>query len=114
MVKSFIELVVGNLEDKKKWNECKKRVKALPEDYRFAYKSILKYSYYFTCDIDMLTNLIELFEASAAEGKKVKDVLGEDVAEFCDELIQATVEDSTTSREQLNKEIKDYFMSKEK
>lgn len=113
MVKSFIELVVGNLEDKKEWNQLKKRVKNLPPDYRYAYKNILKYSYYFTCDIEMLINLVDLFETSAAEGKNVQDVIGKDVAEFCDELMKTATIDKTTAREKLNKEIADYFSGKE-
>lgn len=113
MVKSFIELVVGNLEDKKEWKALKKRVKNLPEEYRYTYKSILKYSYYFTCDMEMLINLIDLFEISVAEGKNVQDVIGKDIAEFCDELMKTTTVDKTTAHEKLNNDIAEYFAKKE-
>lgn len=108
MVKSMIELVVGNLDDKKKWNHLQKRIKNLPDDYRYVYKKILKYTYYFTCDIEMLTQLVDLFEVSANEGKKITEVIGEDVASFCDDFIQ-TAENANATREKLNQEIHDYF-----
>ncbi len=94
MAKSFLELVVGNLDEKKAWRQLIKRVDALPEDYRFAFKKILTQS-----------DLLELFEESAAAGRKVTDIVGSDVAAFCDELIHASAADIKGVREKLNQEI---------
>ncbi len=115
MPKSFLELIVGSLDEKRAYRQLMKRVNALPKDYRFAYKKIQHYMYYFEasgCDMDMLTDLLDLFEASACEGKAVLDVLGSDVATFCDELIRATTQHGATTREKLNEDILNHFYGK--
>ncbi|WP_413229393.1 DUF1048 domain-containing protein [Heyndrickxia sporothermodurans] len=61
---------------------------ALPKDYAFVFKKIQKYMWNFGYGFgEEIFNLYELFEASAAEGKHVLDVTGEDVAAFADELM---------------------------
>lgn len=117
MAKSFVELVVGDLDEKRAYRQFMKRVDALPKDYRFAFKRIQKYLYNFGaagCDMTTYTELLDLFEASAAEGKPVLDVIGSDVAAFCDELLRASAPDAATSREKLNEEIQEHFSGKEK
>lgn len=112
MPKSMIELVVGDLEEKHTYRQMMKRVGELPEDYRYAFKNIQKYMYNFGeagCNMTMLLDLTELFEVSAAEGKDVLNVMGSDVAGFCDELVSAAVPDSKTARQKLNQEISNYF-----
>lgn len=112
MSKSIIEMLVGNLEDKRAYRQFMKRVNALPGDYRFAFKKIQHYLYHFdtvSCDMTIFTDLVDLFEESAAENKAVLDVIGSDVAEFCDELIRSTTENTITSREKFNQEILEHF-----
>lgn len=112
MFKSFIQLIVGDLEDKRIYRQFKKRVNALPKDYRFAFKKIQHYLYYVDisgCDMSLFTDLVELFEDSAAHGKSVVEIVGNDVAAFCDELVLASSIKNPTTREKLNKEILDYF-----
>ena len=86
----FIEKIVG---DKKEYKQQMSRVKALPEDYQFVYKKIQEYTWKFASGdgYDILKiqyDLIDLFEAGAADGKPVLEVTGEDVAAFCDELLR--------------------------
>lgn len=116
MAKSFIELVVGDLGEKRDYRQFMKRVKALPRDYRYAFKKIQNYMYYFgdaVCDMTMYTDLLELLEVSAAEEKGVLDILGSDVAAFCDDLIRASASNTITTREKLNQEVLEYFYKEE-
>ena len=87
-MKKFIELIIGDLESKKEYKAFMKKVNALPKDYAFVFKKIQKYMLNFGYGFgEEIFNLYELFEASAAEGKHVLDVTGEDVAAFADELM---------------------------
>lgn len=49
--------------------------------------------------------LIELFESGVAEGKKVLEITGEDVAGFCDELMRNATTYTENWRENLNRDI---------
>lgn len=87
-MKKFLELIIGDLESKKEYKAFMKKVNSLPKDYSFVFKKIQKYMWNFGYGFgEEIINLYELFEASAAEGKYVLDVTGEDVAAFADELI---------------------------
>lgn len=116
MTKSVVELLVGGLDEKRIYRRIMKRVNTLPKDYRFAFKKIQHYMYHFDSagsDMNMFADLVDLFEASAAEGKPVLDVVGSDVCEFCDELIRASSIDTLTTREKFNKEILEWFHRRE-
>lgn len=118
MLNSIIKLIIGDLEQKKAYKQFKKRVDALPKDYRYAFRKIQHYMY---CvgptdadstmfnDWTIFQNMVDLFESSAAEGKQVLDVIGNDVGEFCDEFMRASVSDRETRRQKLNKEIMEKF-----
>jgi DNA-binding ferritin-like protein (Dps family) len=87
-MKKFIELIIGDLESKKEYKAFMKKVNSLPKDYAFVFKKIQKYMWNFGFGFgEEIINLYELFEASAAEGKYVLNVTGEDVAAFADELM---------------------------
>lgn len=87
------------------------RVEQLPEDYQFVFKKIQNYMWNFTVGngMDMLHmqyELIELFEAGgAAEGRKVLEITGEDVASFADELVANAKTYIAKYREDLNQSI---------
>ena len=100
MKKSFMELVIGDLNEKRAWRQFTNR---------YMFKKILHYFYNFGYNLEMLTDLLELFEVNAAEGKLIRDVVGNDVASFCDELIHANASDTVTPRERLNREILEHF-----
>ncbi len=97
-------------EEKHKYKEQMARVKALPEDYRYVYEKIQHYMWQFTsgAGFDMMrvqADLLELFEQGAAEGKEVLEITGEDVAEFCEELLRNTRTYTEDWRAKLNKDI---------
>ncbi|MDF2937458.1 MAG: hypothetical protein K0Q90_2831 [Paenibacillaceae bacterium] len=118
MLDSIIKLIIGDLEEKRAYKQLMKRVNSLPEDYRYAFRKIQHYMFsvgptggdmtVFT-DLTMFTDLVELLEASAAEGKRVLDVTGSDVGMFSDEFMRASVTHHETPREKLNQEIKEKF-----
>lgn len=91
---SFIEKIIGSLDNKREWKAMEARAKALPKEYHNAYKAIQKYMW--TAggvtewkDISRIFGgILDLFEEGAAEGKNVTDLTGEDVAAFCDELMK--------------------------
>lgn len=112
MSKSIIELIIGSMDEKRAYRQFMKRVKALPKDYRFTFQKIQHYIYNYGstgCDMTMFTDLVELFETSAAQGKPIFDVIGSDVSGFCDELVSASAVDVITPREKLNQQIQNHF-----
>lgn len=118
MLDSIIKLIIGDLGEKRVYKQFMKRVNALPKEYRFAFRKIEHYMYtvgppggdmtIFT-DLTMFTNLVDLFEASAAEGRQVLDVIGSDVGKFSDEFMRASGTDTETLRKKLNKEVMEKF-----
>ncbi|MGP4079979.1 DUF1048 domain-containing protein [Pseudalkalibacillus sp. R45] len=91
---SIFEKIIGSLDDKREWKAMEARAKALPSEYHNAYKAIQKYMWTTGGPSDwkgvsrIFGGILDLFEEGAAEGKKVTDLTGEDVADFCDELVK--------------------------
>ncbi len=103
----MFEFIKKLIEDKKEYGEQMARVANLPEDYRFVFEKLQGYMWNFATGdgSDMLRTqyeLIELFEAGAANGKHVLDVTGDDVAGFCDEFIRDTKKWTDNYRIKLN------------
>jgi DNA-binding ferritin-like protein (Dps family) len=87
----IIEKLIGNIADKRTYRAYKRRIAALPKEYNIVMNEMQ--SYIWNCgsldgSLDLLYDLLALMEASAAEGKRVLDVTGDDVTAFCDELIR--------------------------
>jgi len=98
------------IEDKKKHKEHMARVAALPEEYQFVFQKMQWYMWSFAegTGHDMMKiqdDLIELFEANAADGKHVLDVTGKDVVAFYDELLRDAKMWSDSYRKKLNRDI---------
>lgn len=96
--------------DKREYRKQMARVSALPEEYRFVYAKISNYLWSFCggSGMDMLKtqyDLIDLFESGAAQGRYVLDVTGEDVAAFCDGLMQGNKLWADSCRKYLNRRI---------
>ncbi|GHE97614.1 DUF1048 domain-containing protein [Streptomyces fumanus] len=80
------------IEGKKQWRAHTARVKALPPDYQIVYKEMQKYLFKVgpvsLSDGSLLPGIVDFFEEGAAEGKGVLELIGTDVAAFCDDLIK--------------------------
>lgn len=80
------------LQEKKNWHAGRRRVKALPKEYRLVYEEAQKYLFKgcWTEGIayaSIMSELLAFFEQGAAAGKDVLTVTGRDVAAFCDGLL---------------------------
>lgn len=80
------------IEGKKQWRAHLARVKALPRDYQIVYKEIQKY-YFKVGPVELtegtlLEGIVDFFEEGVAGQKGVLELVGNDVAAFCDELIK--------------------------
>jgi DNA-binding ferritin-like protein (Dps family) len=80
------------IEGKKQWREHVARVKALPPDYQIVYKEIQRYLFKVgpvdLPDGRLLPGIVDFFEEGVAAGKGVLELIGNDVAAFCDDLVK--------------------------
>ncbi|MHB6905404.1 DUF1048 domain-containing protein [Streptomyces sp. DB-54] len=80
------------VEGKKQWRAHMARVKALPPDYRIVYREIQKYFFKVgpvdLLDGNLLSGIVDFFEEGVAAGKEVLQLIGNDVAAFCDDLVK--------------------------
>ncbi|GLW30578.1 DUF1048 domain-containing protein [Actinoplanes regularis] len=80
------------IEGKKYWRAHVARVKALPPDYRIVYEEMQKYLFKVgpieLSEGKLLPGIVDFFEEGVASGKGVLELIGPDVAAFCDGLIK--------------------------
>jgi len=80
------------IEGKKQWRAHVARVRALPPDYQIVYKEMQRYLFKVgptdLADGGLLPGIVDFFAEGAAAGKGVLELTGNDVAAFCDGLIQ--------------------------
>ncbi|MBE1536389.1 DUF1048 domain-containing protein [Actinomadura algeriensis] len=80
------------IQGKKQWRAHMARVKALPPDYQIVYKELQKYIFKVgpvdLVDGNLLSDIIDFFEEGVAADKGVLELLGNDVAAFCDDLMK--------------------------
>ncbi|MEV0268394.1 DUF1048 domain-containing protein [Hamadaea sp. NPDC050747] len=80
------------IEGKRQWRAHVARVKALPPDYRIVYEEMQKYLFKVgpvdLADGRLLPGIVDFFEEGVAAGKGVVELIGTDVAAFCDDLIK--------------------------
>jgi DNA-binding ferritin-like protein (Dps family) len=80
------------IEGKKQWRAHLARVKALPPGYQIVYREIQKYFFKVgpvdLVDGNLLAGLLDFFEEGAAAGTGVRQLIGDDVAAFCDDLVK--------------------------
>ncbi|WP_066376344.1 DUF1048 domain-containing protein [Herbidospora mongoliensis] len=94
------------IEGKEQWRAHLARIKALPPDYQIVYNEMQRY-YFKIGPVDLvernlLAGILDFFEEGAADGKGVLELIGDDVAAFCDDLIK----DSRTYAEIYQESIK--------
>jgi DNA-binding ferritin-like protein (Dps family) len=75
------------IEGKKQWRAHMARVKALPPDYQIVYKEIQRYLFKVGPGGRLLSGIVDFFEEGVAAGKGVLELIGNDVAAFCDDLV---------------------------
>ena len=80
------------IEGKKQWRAHVARVKALPPDYQIVYKEMQRYFFKVgptaLAEGNLLGGIVDFFEEGVAAGKGVIELIGTDVAAFCDGLIK--------------------------
>ena len=80
------------IEGKKQWRAHLARIKALPPDYQIVYREIQKYLFKVgptdLTEGNLLSGIVDFFEEGVAAGKGVLELIGPDVAAFCDDLIK--------------------------
>ena len=80
------------IEGKKQWRAHMARVGALPPDYQIVCKEIQRYFFKVgptdLPDGRLLSGIVDFFEEGATAGKGVLELIGNDVAAFCDDLIR--------------------------
>ncbi|WP_270228162.1 DUF1048 domain-containing protein [Lactococcus garvieae] len=76
------------IEEKKEWYALQNAVKKLPEDYGIVYKEIQRYFFKIgVSDLQVLGELLAIFEEGVKRNQAVLDVTGKDVAAFSDSLL---------------------------
>lgn len=97
MAAKWIELVTGSLEQKKEYKQYRARIDALPEPYVTVAKALHRYFMFNGGVMDaeggltMMSDFTELWERAAADGTPVRDIVGEDPAEFADTFAEAYI-----------------------
>lgn len=97
----FIEKVIGDLGEKKRWWQYQARKKQLPAAYRTAVDGFERYLMVLGPGggTAIFVDLIDLFEQSAVDRTPVRDVVGEDPVEFIEAFARNYQEDSWKNRE---------------
>ena len=90
---SFIEKVVGDIGDKRRWREYKARVAALPRAHREAIDAVERYLIYRgvitkgDALVSMLEELADVFAHGASNGITVRGIIGADPVLFADTFL---------------------------
>jgi DNA-binding ferritin-like protein (Dps family) len=97
------------IEGKREWRAHMARVKALPPDYQIVYKEIQKYFFKIgpveLADGGLLSGILDFFEEGVAADKGVLELIGNDVAGFCDDLVKDSRTYADIYRESVSEEI---------
>lgn len=96
------------IQEKREYRAYKKRVNNLPEEYRKAMKAIENYMWSYAKGsgmLELLRNILEMFENSASDGLSVRDVVGDDIAEFADSILAEFPEE--TWMDKMRKKLRD-------
>lgn len=95
MAAKWIEALTGSLEQKKQYRQYVARIDALPEPYRASAKAFHRYFMYQGGLVDgdvlvtMFGDFADLWERAAADGTPIREITGEDPAEFAETFAEA-------------------------
>ena len=86
----FISKMIG---EKRRWRQYKARTRELPPSYRAAIEALEHYLMLFGRGdgagwAEMLEDLVDLFEQSAANATPIRDIFGDDPEEFVEAFVQ--------------------------
>ena len=103
----FIDTIIGNLDEKKRYRSAEKRAKALPAEYAEAYKEIRNYIWGTSgiVTIEPLVTLVDMLEEAAADKKRVIEITGPDVAAFADEFVRGEASYKSQLGNKLNSKL---------
>lgn len=89
-------------QEKREYREYKSRINVLPEEHKKAMNAIEKYMWTFakgSSMLEYLKKILEMFEDSVKEGLSVRDVVGDDIAEFADSFLAEFPEETWIDKE---------------
>ena len=96
------------IEGKRQWRAHMARVRALPPDYQIVYKEIQRYLFKVgpadLPDGHLLSGIVDFFAEGAASGQGALELIGDDVAAFCDELVKGSRTYADIDQESVNGE----------
>ncbi|MEW1980425.1 DUF1048 domain-containing protein [Citricoccus sp. NPDC079358] len=101
----WVEKVVGNAGDKRRWKQYRARAEALPAGYREAQQALERYLTRYGAItkgdtfVTMLEDLVELIEQGAADGTALRGIVGEDPVAFAEDFLANYAEDQWISKE---------------
>ena len=85
----FMDKVVGDLGEKKRWKQYRARIAALPDGYGTAAEAIERYllragAQGYDASVQMWEDLADLFERAAADGTPIRAIVGDDPVGFAE------------------------------
>lgn len=105
-MRNIIDFIIGDFKAKKQYRDNEKRAKRLPKEYSDAYKEIKSYLWNTgMLTVEPLVPLVDMFEEAAANGKRVTEITGQDVAAFADELLRGERSYKAQQSKKLNKKL---------
>ncbi len=103
----WVEKIVGNAGDKRRWKQYKARAEALPAGYREVQQALERYLTRYGAItkgdtfVTMLEDLVELVEQGAADGTALRGIVGEDPVAFAEDFLANYAEDQWISKERV-------------
>lgn len=98
------------IEGKREWRAHMARVKALPPDYQIVYKEMQKYFFKVgpveLVDGNLLSGILDFFEEGVGADKGVTELIGTDIAAFCDDLVKDSRTYADIYQESVGKEVR--------
>jgi DNA-binding ferritin-like protein (Dps family) len=97
------------INGKRQWRAHMARVRALPPDYQIVYREMLKYLFKIgpvsLTGGDLLPEIVDFFDGGVAAGKTAMELIGPDVAAFCDGLIADSTTHADLCQESMRNEL---------
>lgn len=93
----MINMIQKMVQEKKDYRDYKNRVNQLPEQYKKAMNAIEKYMWNYAKGSGMfehIKGILEMFESGVSEGLTVREVVGNDLADFADGIIAEIPEET--------------------